>query len=79
MFLLKDITQWRRWGSNPRPFGLESSTLPLSHYAPLYADLFLKLTFSQKKSKKKSGIPGAIRVPKVLGQDQGRQNQDQDR
>ena len=29
MFLLKDTTQWRRWGSNPRPFGLESSTLPL--------------------------------------------------
>ena len=22
MFLLKDTTQWRRWGSNPRPFGL---------------------------------------------------------
>ena len=33
MFLLKDTTQWRRWGSNPRPFGLESSTLPLSHCA----------------------------------------------
>ena len=31
MFLLKDTTQWRRWGSNPRPLGLESSTLPLSH------------------------------------------------
>ena len=35
MFLLKDTTQWRRWGSNPRPFGLESSTLPLSHCAPI--------------------------------------------
>ena len=34
MFLLKDTTQWRRWGSNPRPFSLESSTLPLSHCAP---------------------------------------------
>ena len=34
MFLLKDTTQWRRWGSNPRPFGLESSALPLSHCAP---------------------------------------------
>ena len=34
MFLLKDTTQWRRWGSNPRPFGLESSTLPLSHCVP---------------------------------------------
>ena len=21
MFFLKDTTQWRRWGSNPRPFG----------------------------------------------------------
>ena len=27
-------TQWRRWGSNPQPLGLESSTLPLSHCAP---------------------------------------------
>ena len=34
MFLLKDTTQWRRWGSDPWPFGLESSTLPLSHCAP---------------------------------------------
>ena len=36
MFLLKDTTQWRRWGSYPRPFGLESSTLPLSHCAPIH-------------------------------------------
>ena len=35
MFLLKDTTQWRRWGSNPRPIGLESSTLPLSHCTPI--------------------------------------------
>ena len=34
MFLLKDTTQWRRWGSNPQPLGIESSTLPLSHCAP---------------------------------------------
>ena len=34
MFLLKDTTQWRRWDSNPRPLGLESSTRPLSHCAP---------------------------------------------
>ena len=34
MFLLKDTTQWYRWGSNPQPLGLESSTLPLSHCAP---------------------------------------------
>ena len=32
MFLLKDTM---KWDSNPRPFGLESSTLPLSHCAPL--------------------------------------------
>ena len=25
--LLKDTTQWRRWGSNPKPLHLESSTL----------------------------------------------------
>ena len=29
----RTTTQWRRWGSNPRPFGLESSTLPPSHCA----------------------------------------------
>ena len=34
MFLLKGTTQWCWWGSNPRPFGLESSTLPLSHCTP---------------------------------------------
>ena len=34
MFLLKDTTQWCRRGSNPRPLGLESSTLPLSHCSP---------------------------------------------
>ena len=32
-FLLKSTAQWRRWGSNSRPFGRESSTLPLSHSA----------------------------------------------
>ena len=29
--LLKDTMQWPRWGSNLRPLGLQSSTLPLSH------------------------------------------------
>ena len=29
MFLLKDTTQWRRWGLNQRPLCLKSSTLPL--------------------------------------------------
>ena len=32
--LPKDTTQWRRWGSNPRPLGLQSSTLPLSPKLP---------------------------------------------
>ena len=27
--------QWRWWGSNPRPLGLESSTQPLSHCPPI--------------------------------------------
>ena len=36
IFLLKDTTQWRRWGSNPLTLGLESSTLLLSHCAPYY-------------------------------------------
>ena len=27
----RTTTQWRRWGSNSRPFSLESSTQPLSH------------------------------------------------
>ena len=44
MFLLKDTTQWRRWGSNPRPLGLESSTLPLSHCAPSHS----KYAYSNK-------------------------------
>ena len=34
VLLWKDTTQWCRWGSNPQPLGLESSTLPLSHCAP---------------------------------------------
>ena len=29
--LLKDTTQWPRWGSNRQPLSLESNTLPLSH------------------------------------------------
>ena len=40
--LLKDTTQWRRWGSNPRLHSLEASTLPLSHCAPtpLYQEAY---------------------------------------
>ena len=35
MFLLKDTTQWRKRGSNPRPLGHESRTLPQGHCAPM--------------------------------------------
>ena len=49
MLLLKDTTQWRRWGSNPRPFGLESSTLPLSHCAPEHACLQKTIKSSRPK------------------------------
>ena len=47
MFLLKDTTQLRQWGSNPRPFGLESSTLPLSHCAPYSGSVVECLTQDQ--------------------------------
>ena len=33
--------QWRRWDSNPRSLGFESSTLPLSHFAPLWLGKYL--------------------------------------
>ena len=39
--LLKDTTQWSRWGLNPRPLGFESSTLPPSHCAS-WDRLFLR-------------------------------------
>ena len=42
MFLLKDITQWRRWGSNLRPLSLGSITLPLSHCVPMSCELTKK-------------------------------------
>ena len=68
VFCSRTTTQWRRWGSNPRPLGLLSSTLPLSHCAP-YVDrdekavwccispgwaLFAKIktTFRDRKYKK---------------------------
>ena len=31
----RTTTQWRWWGSKPRSLSLESSTLPLSHCAPI--------------------------------------------
>ena len=37
-FSLNDTTHWRRWGWNPWPLGLESSTLQLSHCAPCNAN-----------------------------------------
>ena len=40
MFLLKDTTQWRRWDSNPRPSGLEWSTLALSAHDSVDCSLF---------------------------------------
>ena len=64
MFLLKDTTQWRRWGSNPRPLGLESSTQPLSHCAPLA--LFQSQTRRPMISTK---IVCAIPVCKAFGRD----------
>ena len=41
----RTTTQWRRWGSNPRPLCLESSTLPLSHCAPYVTLLWRSLRF----------------------------------
>ena len=35
----RTTTQWRRWGSNSRTLGLESSTLPLSHCVPSTSSL----------------------------------------
>ena len=37
MFLLKDTTQWSRWGLNPWALNLESSTLPLRSLTLTYA------------------------------------------
>ena len=41
--LLKDTTQWRRWGWNPPPLGLESSTLPLSHCCWIGLNRYIKI------------------------------------
>ena len=47
MFLLKDTTQWRWWGSNPQPLGLKSSNEPLRslrwHYGKHSCDNILNL------------------------------------
>ena len=48
MFLLNDTTQWHWWGSNLRPLGLESSTLPLSHCAPCLWSKYMWILVSQK-------------------------------
>ena len=45
----RTTTQCRWWGSNPRPLGLKSSTLPLCHWAYLlgkFSGLILKSGFS---------------------------------
>ena len=39
----RTTTQWRQWGSNPLPLGLESSTLPVGHCAPIYS--FITCTY----------------------------------
>ena len=41
MLLLKDTTQWHKWGSNLQPLGLESKAQPLSHGTPLHKLLVL--------------------------------------
>ena len=53
-FLLKETTQWPRWGSNMRPFGIESSILPLSHCTPTKLLIFLKDFCGKNKFKRKS-------------------------
>ena len=48
LVLLKDTTQWQRWGSNPRPTGLESSTLPLSHCERIYKNRTCVYCYTQE-------------------------------
>ena len=52
MFLLKDTTQWRRWGSNPRPLGLKSSTL---HWVTAHR-ITLQTVWSQIRPDTMSGL-----------------------
>ena len=54
--MLKDTTQWRQWGSNPRLLGLEKSTLPLSHCVPSQhpVDMTRKLSQSYTSQNKLS-------------------------
>ena len=47
----RTTTQWRRGGSNPRPFGLESSTLPLSHCAPYWCEVKQTVQFELWNAK----------------------------
>ena len=62
MFLLKDTTQWRRWGSNPRPFGLESCALPLSHCAPYYVLSHIPDNLQGVTEIVSDGLPKTTRV-----------------
>ena len=55
MFLLKDTTQWRWWGLNPRPLGLESSTLPLSHCTTSDCCIFIDLLFDLEVVQPRKG------------------------
>ena len=60
--------QCLRWGLNPQPFDLESSTLPLSHRAPRYQNVKLipitidmvKKAISNMKSGKAAGPSGIV-------------------
>ena len=56
----RTTTQWRRWGSNPRPFGLESSTLPLSHCAP-YISHALTWSFSSLSDNEAKYLPPTLK------------------
>ena len=44
--------QWHRWGSNPWPLGLESSTLPLSHCTPCLAERMWNMRHNRWLTKK---------------------------
>ena len=61
MFLLKDTTQWRQWGSNPQPFGLKSSTLPLSYCARRAVAAYLKVVRRRKPSSAEGTRGGRAR------------------
>ena len=56
MFLLKETTQWHRWGSNLWPLRLESSTLPLSHCNPYICECIVHLSSCSQNKISKSTV-----------------------